>query len=64
MAWYLHVSELTSDRWICRHGADVYDWHTGLAEAVSHLSQLASTMQPAEIFVHRLDGTVERIDDP
>lgn len=63
MAWYLHVVELGDGRWACRHGADVFDRHAELDEAVDHIRQIASTMPPAEIFLHHADGTTERISE-
>ncbi|HZV26693.1 MAG TPA: hypothetical protein VFG00_10415 [Acidothermaceae bacterium] len=61
MAWYFRVIELADGRWACRRGVEHYDSHTELQDAVAHLQSLAGDSAPAEMFVHRLDGTVERL---
>jgi hypothetical protein len=60
MAWYFRVIELADGRWECRRGLQHLDSHAQLHAAVAHLRSLAAGCRPAELFVHRLDGTVER----
>lgn len=62
MAWYFRVIALADGRWACRRGMEHYDSHIQLQEAVGHLRSLAGDSGPAELFVHRLDGTVEHPD--
>ena len=61
MAWYFRVIELADGRWACQRGVEHYDIHTQLYNAVGHLRSLAADSRPAELFVHRLDGTVEHL---
>ena len=61
VAWYFRVVELADGRWACRHGLQQFDTHDELRHAVEHLRALARAARPAELFLHRLDGNVERI---
>jgi hypothetical protein len=53
--------EQVDGRWTCRHGPHIYDQHAALPDALDHLRSIAATMNPAELIVHRLDGSVENI---
>lgn len=63
MAWFFRAIERSDSRWACRHGTFEFDDHAELGEAIAHLRQLASESTPAELFVHRLDGSVERLGE-
>ena len=56
MAWYFRVVEQDDHSWMCRHGRRVYDVHRSLADALAHITDLAAASEPAEVYVHRLDG--------
>ena len=60
MAWFLRAIEEHDGRWRCQHGREAYDRHDYLHEAVAHLSSIAVALAPAELFIHRLDGTIEK----
>jgi hypothetical protein len=62
MAWFFRVIELADGRWACRHGRVEYDAHAELRHAVEHMRALAYAARPAELFLHRVDGSVERIE--
>lgn len=59
--WYFRVVELAPDKWACRHGDQTFDTHQDMTQAVDHLRTLAARKQPAELFVHRLDGTAQNL---
>ncbi len=61
MAWFLRAIEQPEGGWACSHGRTVYDRHEGLPDALEHLRGIAETMVPAELFVHWLDGTVQKL---
>ena len=61
MAWFFRVQQLPDDHWACRHGRVELDIHAELDSAIRHMRAMATEHQPAEIIVHRLDGTVERL---
>jgi hypothetical protein len=61
VAWFFRVIELEGGRWACRRGQLEYDTHAEVGQAVEHLEALATAALPAELFLHRLDGSVERI---
>lgn len=61
MAWFLRVIELDTGDWACRHGTHEYDSHAQLEEALTHIKVLATLTPPAELFLHRLDGSVTTI---
>jgi hypothetical protein len=61
MAWYFHVVEQDDHSWMCRHGAYVYDFHPRLAEALAHITDLADADEPAQVFIHQLDSSVEEL---
>ena len=61
MAWYFHVVEQDDHSWMCRHGRHVFDVHRFLADALVHITDLAAASEPAEVFVHRLDDSVENL---
>jgi hypothetical protein len=39
-----------------------YDAHAELRHAIEHMRARAYAARPAELFLHRLDGSVERIE--
>lgn len=61
MAWFLRAVEKQDGHWVCQHGLQIFDGHDGLHDAIRHLRNLAATMRPAELIVHRLDGTIENL---
>jgi len=61
MAWFFRVIELADGRWVCRRGSTEIDGHALLRDAVEHITALASRELHAELFLHRLDGRVERV---
>ena len=61
MVWYFHVVEQDDHSWMCRHGRSVCDVHPLLAEAVAHITDLAKSSEPAEVFIHRLDDSVVKL---
>ena len=61
MAWFLRAIEQTDGSWACKHGHAVFDRHTGLPEALEHLHGIAETIRPAELIVHWLDGSVNKL---
>ena len=62
MAWFFRVVELDDGRgWLCRFGLREYDVHAELAHAIEHVSALAADHLPAEVVVHRLDGSVQNL---
>jgi hypothetical protein len=63
VSWFLRVVETGENQWQCRWGEETYDQHTTVTAALTHIRCLAEEIQPATLFVHRLDGTVERLGD-
>lgn len=61
MAWFFRVLQLPDDRLACRHGRVQFDIHAELGSAIQHMRAMAKEHQPAEIIVHRLDGTVQSL---
>ncbi len=59
MAWFLRVVEHPDGTWSCRQGLHQLDLHAAFEEAVAHARALAALRPPTELFVHRLDGTVD-----
>jgi uncharacterized protein DUF2188 len=41
--------------------AGTNDTHARLENAIAHATELATAHRPAEIYLHRLDGTVESV---
>ena len=62
MARFFRVIELADRRWACRHGREEYDVHAEMRHAIEHMRALAYAARPAELLLHRLDGTVARIE--
>lgn len=61
VAWFLRVIELDGDRWACRFGGVEYDTHAEVSQAIDHITVLAADHQPAELLLHRLDGSVSNL---
>ena len=61
MAWFLRAIEQTDGSWACKHGRTVFDRHDMLPDALEHLHAMAETIQPAELIVHCLDGSVNKL---
>ena len=62
MPWLFRVVELAEGcGWACRFGRREYDVHAELAHAIEHISALATEYPPAEVEVHRLEGSVENL---
>ncbi len=59
MAWFFRAVEQPDGSWLCRRGLEVFDSHPSLQLAIDHLAELAADAQPAQLFVHRVDGSVE-----
>ena len=64
MSWFVRAVELGGGRWSCRFGRTEIDTHDDVCAAVAHIRALAAEHQPAELMVHHLDGTVQRLDPP
>jgi hypothetical protein len=62
MAWFFRVIEQDDGRWACRHGRQVFDTHLLLDEAIEHIRALAARQLPAQLFLHRRDGTIEGLE--
>jgi hypothetical protein len=56
---FLRAVQLANGQWVCRPGLIEFDTHDELDHAVRHLRRLAAQYSPAQLFVPRLDGTVE-----
>jgi hypothetical protein len=61
VGWFLRVIELADGSWACRRGLAELDRHHVLQDAVAHVTTLGSRESHAELFLHRVDGTVERM---
>lgn len=61
MAMFFRVIEQEDGCWACRHGRFEFDSHTAMKEAIEHMTAVASEQSPAEIFLHRCDGSVESL---
>lgn len=61
VGWFLRVIELADGDWACRRGLAELDRHALLKDAVEHVTTLASRETRAELFLHHVDGTVERM---
>ena len=61
VGWFLRVIELADGSWASRRGLAELDRHTLLKDAVEHVTTLASRETRAELFLHHVDGTVERM---
>ena len=61
MAWYFRIIEHEDRSWRCRLGREVFDQHPTLSDAIEHIIVLAAAQPPAEVMVHRLDGSVENL---
>ena len=64
MVWYFRVVENEDRSWVCRHGRMVFDEHLTLGDAIDHTDVLAAAHPPAEVMIHRLDGSVENLGAP
>jgi hypothetical protein len=60
VAWYFRAIEQPDGQWVCRRGMTDYDSHADLEDAITHLLAMSADEQPAELFIHRLDGSVSR----
>ncbi len=61
MAWFLRVVEHPDGSWSCRQGLHQLDLHAVFEEAIAHARALAELRPPTELFIHRLDGSVESL---
>jgi hypothetical protein len=61
VALFFRVIELGGGRWACRQGRLEYDTHAEMNQAIVHIAELAANHRPAELFLHRLDGSVESL---
>jgi hypothetical protein len=59
MVWFLRAIEQPDGSWTCRRGREDHDNHESLHDAVEHLKTLAVEIGGAELFLHRLDGSVD-----
>lgn len=64
VTWFLRAIELPGGLWACSRGAVQIDVHQRLPHAIAHLQHIGTTIGPFEIFVHRIDGGVSKLDDP
>ena len=63
MSWHFRVVEVGHDQWQCRWGAETYDEHQTMTDALAHVRLIAAEHGPSTFFVHRLGGSVERLGD-
>jgi hypothetical protein len=61
VAWFFRVVEIGEGRWACRWGEKEYDTHADMRRAIEHVTVLAAAHRPAEVVLHRLDGSVEHL---
>lgn len=61
VALFFRVIELDSGRWACRFGRTEYDTHCDISQALDHITTLAREHRPAEVMVHHLDGSIDRL---
>jgi hypothetical protein len=52
------VVETPDAGWECRRGRHVFDRHEDVSSALDHMRRIIREHAPAELFLHRLDGTV------
>jgi hypothetical protein len=64
VAWFLRAVEQRDGQWRCQWGLHTFDVHDHLCEALAHLRVLAVTVAPAEVFIHRVDGTIQDVGPP
>lgn len=65
MALFLRAVEQADGSWVCRRGRYDLDNHRYLHAALEHLQRLASGLGTStRLFVHRRDGSIERIPGP
>lgn len=60
MAWHLRVIELADGTWACRWSSTEFDRHENLDEAIAHLHTLSAEVGPSELYVHYLNGVIDR----
>ncbi|MGC4112262.1 MAG: hypothetical protein QM747_17965 [Nocardioides sp.] len=62
MAFFLRAFENPEGTWTCRQGNHEIDSHPEFEKALSHLHQLALSIEgPVLIIAHRLGGHVEHV---
>lgn len=61
--WFLRAVELPDGQWACSRGGAQIDVHLRLVDAIAHLQVVGAGLGPFEVFVHRVDGTISRLDD-
>ena len=59
--WFFRVIETHAGEWACRRGRQHIDGHRELKEALAHITAIAAAHAPAEVFVHRIDGSVRSV---
>lgn len=63
-AMLFRVIEDEDGMWSCRHGSMHFDTHKGLVAALEHIAALAAAAHPADVLLHRRDGTIHHLDSP
>ena len=61
--WFFRAVEAQDGTWFCRRGLTEFDEHPTLAEALTHLRELAQPHGPASLFAHWHDGRVEHMGE-
>lgn len=61
VAWLFHIVERGDGLWACRHGTHEYDPHRALADALEHITAIASNQRPAEVLVHRQGERTQKV---
>jgi hypothetical protein len=56
--WFFHLVETPDAGWECRRGRHILDRHEDADSALDHMHRIVREHAPAELFLHRLDGTI------
>lgn len=60
VAWHLRVIELRDGTWACRWSNTEFDRHEDLDQAIAHIHTLSAEVGPSELYVHYLNGVIDR----
>jgi hypothetical protein len=64
MALFLRALEEPDGMWTCRQGNRVWDSHPSLTEAVSHLREIADTLEGSvQLIAHWINGRIEHLEE-
>jgi len=62
MAWHLRAVQLENGSWSCRWGTTEYSVHDDLTAAITYLRDLAKSLGRSALFVHPLNGPIQRLE--